>query len=60
MCSATSTYQVDLRSKIDTESKCGDEDEICEHLDNGMEPKESWEAEQANTDGSKGEEHDKG
>jgi hypothetical protein len=54
------SYHVDLCGKIDTNPKCRNEEEICDNLNNGMEPEESWEAEQSNADGSKRKEDDKG
>jgi hypothetical protein len=56
---SASTYHVDLCGKIDTNSKCRDEEEICNNLDNGMEPKKSREAEQSDADGSKRKEYNK-
>lgn len=57
---SASTYHVDLCGKIDTNSKCRDEEEICNNLNNSMEPKKSREAEQSNANSSKRKEYDKG
>ena len=54
------TYHVNLCGKIDTNSECRNEEEICNNLNNGMEPKKSREAEQSDADGSKRKEYDKG
>jgi len=51
---------VDLCGKIDTNPECRDEEEICNDLNDGMEPEKSWEAEQPNADSSKRKEYDKG
>jgi hypothetical protein len=51
---------MDLCSKIDANSECRNEKEVCDNLHDGMEPNESWKAEQSNANGSKGKEYDKG
>jgi len=51
---------VDLCGKIDANSECRNEKEVCNDLNNGMEPEKSGEAEQPNADSSKRKENDKG